>query len=83
MMTYSGTIWDILDDSPENLVRLIREVYNKGLEDGMNASDSNDDYADYIFHNWDAVEEALDCHITSVEEFVEEAFNENNYEKGY
>ena len=83
MMTYSGTIWDILDDSQENLVRLIREVYNKGLEDGMNAADSNDDYADFIFHNWDAIEEALGYHITSVEEFVEEAFNENNYEKGY
>ena len=51
MKTYSGTIWDILDECPENLVRLIREVYNKGLEDGMNASDSNDDYADFIFHN--------------------------------
>lgn len=83
MKMYSGTIWEILEESPENLVRLIREVYNKGLDDGMNASDSGDEYADYIFHNWESVDELLDCHFTSIEEFVEEVFNENNYEKGY
>jgi hypothetical protein len=83
MKKYSGTIWEILEDSPDELVRLIREVYNKGLEDGMNASDSDDNYADYIFHNWEAVDEAMERQFTSVEEFIEEAFDENNYEKGY
>lgn len=69
------TIIDLIYDDPEALVRLLREVYSKGLNDGVVANKGDDFDCDAVFHEWDAVEPLLDEEVGSIEDFVDLLFD--------
>lgn len=62
-------------DDPEALLRLLREVYSRGINDGVSATTANEFNTDAVFHEWDAVEPLLDAEVDSVEDFVDMLFD--------
>lgn len=67
-MSFQDTLADLIKGDNEALLKLIREVYLRGVDDGAEAARSED--FDCIFHNWDEVEAALDAPSASIEDFV-------------
>lgn len=72
MKTY--TILNIIEDNPESLIRLLREVYSRGINDGIIATTGNEFDTDAVFHDWDAAEVLLDKEVGSIEDFVDLIF---------
>lgn len=77
------TIIDIIAEDPSALVRLLRDVYNKGLDDGSEAADKMEQSGtgamfDIVFRDWDEIDDALNSPIDSVEEFVDLMFHHCN-----
>lgn len=72
MRTY--TILNIIEDDPESLIRLLREVYSRGINDGVIATTGNEFDTDAVFHDWDAAEVLLDKEVGSIEDFVDLIF---------
>lgn len=78
----NNTVIDILNEDPQSLMLLIREVYNKGLDDGVQTYGTD---KRHIFAGWDYISNSLDKEFFSIEDFVDYIFNEeeNYYENTY
>lgn len=72
-MKFQETLADVILDDNDALLRLIREVYNKGVTAGMQVAEMQD--CESIFNDWEEVETALTYPITSIEDFVDEALD--------
>lgn len=72
-MRFQETLSDILADDNDAILRLIREVYNKGVTAGLQAAES--DNSECVFNDWEELELALGYPITSIEEFIDDALN--------
>lgn len=74
------TIIDMISEDQSALVRLLRDVYMKGLDDGADAAEKIGQadigtMFDVVFSDWDAIEDAIHSPIDSVEEFVDILFH--------
>lgn len=72
-MSFHDTLADIIRGDNEALLKLIREVYLWGVDDGAEAARSEN--FDRIFHDWDEVEASLDAPVSSIEDFVDTALS--------
>lgn len=78
------SVFNLIEHDSTALMRLLREVYNKGLDDGAEvarrlAEEECPDLVPYdsmndVFHNWEMVEELAEKPMYSVEDFVDTLF---------
>ena len=54
MYSQYTTLFQLLDNDPEKLLRLLQDVYSYGVEDGFKADDKNS--LDVIFRDWSSLE---------------------------
>ena len=74
------TIIDIIAEDTSALIRLLREVYDKGVSDGLAAANkvefSSDPSImfDLTFDSWNDLDDAIASPVDSVEEFIDRIF---------
>lgn len=77
-----NTILDTLNTDPESLLMLLREVYTKGVDDGVQSTVNK---TPHIFRGWDYTSNLLDSECDTIEDFIDILFNmeDGYYENTY